>query len=135
MSVAPASVDTEQIVPRRFAAATALDVLAEGAAAGTGAAGPVTQAVITRFPTPLGSSVHGTGAGLVPRPLRHDQQFACVATDGCHRLRARHNGRSVNAVGASTADLALFGRRTSVTAAGFPWSLVRHPAPTPSRHP
>ncbi|OAH09850.1 RICIN domain-containing protein [Streptomyces jeddahensis] len=135
MSVAPASAGLEQIVPRPFSTATALAVLAGGATAGTGPAVPVAHAAPATFPNPLGSSADGTGITPVPLPLRHDQQFAWVATDGCHRLRARHSGKCVNVVGASTADLALLGQRTCGTASGFQWSRVRHPASTPARHP
>ena len=135
MSVAPASTGVEQIAHRSFATATALPVLAGGATAGTGPAVAVAQAATTTLPNPLGSSADGAGITPVPLPLRHEQQFARVATDSCQRPRARHSGKCVNVIGASTADLALLGQRTCGTATGFQWSRVRHPASTPSRHP
>ncbi|MCC9704427.1 hypothetical protein E4N62_03620 [Streptomyces sp. MNU76] len=126
MSVAPPSAGVEPIVRR---------ALAYGATAGTGATDPLAQAATTTLPNPLASSAAATDINPVPLPLRHDQRFAWVESDDCHQFGARHGGKCVNDVGASTTDLALPGQRTSGTATGFQWSRVRKPVSTPSRHP
>ena len=132
MSVASPSAGVEPIVRRALARTEAL---AGGATAGAGATTPLAQAVTTTLPNPLASSAAVTGIDPVPLPLRHDQRFAWVESDDCHQFGARHSGKRVNDVGASTADPALLGQRTSGTATGFQWSRVRKPVSTPSRHP
>ncbi|MFF6782590.1 hypothetical protein [Streptomyces sp. NPDC012510] len=87
MSVAPPSSDVGPIVRRAFARTEALAVLARGGGRDGGVhsrrAGSHHHA-----PEPTHRFAAAPGINPAPLPLRHDQRFVWLESDGCHRLRA-----------------------------------------------